>query len=50
MIRLFKWAGLFSFLVMQVGCANVPDKVEPVKELELSRYFGLWLACDAKGF
>lgn len=42
MMRLFKWAGLFSLLMIPVGCTHVPDKVEPVKGFELSRYLGKW--------
>ncbi|WP_051347373.1 lipocalin family protein [Thiomicrorhabdus chilensis] len=41
-MRIIKWAGLFSVLMMQLGCTNVPDKVEPVSGFELPRYLGQW--------
>lgn len=41
-MRNLKWAGLFSVLMMQLGCTNVPDNVKPVTNFELSRYLGQW--------
>lgn len=41
-MRILKWTGLLTLLIVQLGCTSVPDNVEPVTEFELPRYLGQW--------